>query len=260
MHKQFLLFISTETTTDKGCIITPLDRASFQLQKTTVPHIHHHWLRILASDEQEPAHWTPKNLHQRRRPTFSQLQWWRRFQENIARVVHFSSSRTDVSRKASIPNCTLGEAGHTSRSLQRGLAFSCSRRKAVFSSGLNLVMFQSCCWSVWVPRNPVSWQLCRAPPGTWPLYQITVITAPTTSQPSMNVNGYNLFRTEEFNDTLLLRMHFHIRRHFARLLLCCCLPHDNKTYQLSTAIPRASAPNFVDQHIKIGGITFESIF
>jgi hypothetical protein len=32
--------------------------------------------------------------------------------------------------------------------------------------------------------------------------------------------------------TPLLPMHFHFRRHVARLLLCYYLPHGNKTYQL----------------------------
>jgi hypothetical protein len=85
LRKQCLLFISTETATDKGCTITPLDRASLQLQNTIFPHSHRHWLCSFASDEQEPACWSLKNLHQRRRPTFSQLRRRRRCQENGAR-------------------------------------------------------------------------------------------------------------------------------------------------------------------------------
>jgi hypothetical protein len=47
----------------------------------------------------------------------------------------------------------------------------------------------------------------------------------------MNINGCNFFRVEEFSDTNLLRTHFHVRRQFARLLLCCYLLHDNKNLQ-----------------------------
>jgi hypothetical protein len=35
--------------------MTPLDRARFQLYNTIFPHSHHHWLCILASNEQEPV-------------------------------------------------------------------------------------------------------------------------------------------------------------------------------------------------------------
>ena len=44
----------------------------------------------------------------------------------------------------------------------------------------------------------------------------------------MNVNGSDSFRMEEFNYTPLLHPHFHVRRHFVRLPLCCHLSHGNK--------------------------------
>jgi hypothetical protein len=66
--------ISTETTTDKRCIIKPLDRTSFQLPNIIIPYSRHYWLCIFASDEQDPACCTHKNMHQLRQSTFSQLQ------------------------------------------------------------------------------------------------------------------------------------------------------------------------------------------
>jgi hypothetical protein len=54
------VFISTETTRDIECAITPLDRPSWQLQNTIVSHSHQHWLCISASDEQEPACYASK--------------------------------------------------------------------------------------------------------------------------------------------------------------------------------------------------------
>ena len=38
-------------------------------------------------------------------------------------------------------------------------------------------------------------------------------------QASMNISGYHFFHMEEFNDTPLLQMHFHVRHHFVRLPL-----------------------------------------
>jgi len=40
------------------------------------------------------------------------------------------------------------------------------------------------------------------------------------------------FYMEEFNDTSLLHMHFHVRHQFVRLLLCCHVSHGKKTYQI----------------------------
>jgi hypothetical protein len=88
LQKQCLLLISTETITDKGRMITPLDRASFQQlvqlankggftekkkNNTIVPHGHQHWICIFASDTHEPACSSHIILHQRRQPTFSRL-------------------------------------------------------------------------------------------------------------------------------------------------------------------------------------------
>jgi hypothetical protein len=40
------------------------------------------------------------------------------------------------------------------------------------------------------------------------------------------------FRVDELSDKPLLPTHFHVRRHFATLLLCCYLSYGNKTYEL----------------------------
>jgi hypothetical protein len=55
---------------------------------------------------------------------------------------------------------------------------------------------------------------------------------------------------EKLNDTPVLVTNFYIRRHFARLPLCCYLSHGNKTYELL-----AGRFNLYGQH-KTGGITF----
>ena len=47
-------------------------------------------------------------------------------------------------------------------------------------------------------------------------------------QESMNVNGGNFLCMEQFSDTPLLHMYFHIRHHFVRLSLCCHLSHSSK--------------------------------
>jgi hypothetical protein len=96
----------------------------------------------------------------------------------------------------------------------------------------------------------ISWaDSCAGPPGTWTVSHIAVTTAEThhplpycahilclvsinIQQVSLNVNGCNFFCMEEFNDTPPLRKHFHVRRHFSRLLLFCYLSHGNKTYKL----------------------------
>jgi hypothetical protein len=91
---------------------------SFQIQNTIVPHSHHHWLCIFASDKQEPACCARTNLHQGRRPTFSQLPWQRRCQVNVARVVYFSSARTDR-QMVQKPGYTEGVAGQSSQTSPR---------------------------------------------------------------------------------------------------------------------------------------------
>jgi hypothetical protein len=85
------------------------------------------------------------------------------------------------------------------------------------------------------------------PSGTWPVSHISVATAEAhyppphcahihclasviVQQASFNITGCSLFfRMEEFSDTPLLRKHFHNRRHFSRLPLCCYLSHGNRT-------------------------------
>lgn len=47
-------------------------------------------------------------------------------------------------------------------------------------------------------------------------------------QVSVNVSGGHFFLREEFNDTPLLHVHFHVRHPFVRLPLCRHLLHGNK--------------------------------
>ena len=71
------------------------------------------------------------------------------------------------------------------------------------------------------------WQLCTAF-GTWLFFHITVATAETHHPPppcahipflfpikvqqvSVNIYGWNFFHMEEFSDTPLFHMHFHVR-------------------------------------------------
>ena len=61
-----------EITTDTRSSITILDRASFNLQNTILQHSHHYKQCNFTKNKQEPACHTHKNLHQCRRPTFSQ--------------------------------------------------------------------------------------------------------------------------------------------------------------------------------------------
>ena len=46
----------------------------------------------------------------------------------------------------------------------------------------------------------------------------------------MNANGCHFFCMEEFSSTPLLHPHFHVRRNFVRLSLCCHLSHGNKIW------------------------------
>jgi len=66
--------------------------------------------------------------------------------------------------------------------------------------------------------------------NTWP-------TASLSSHPLFGHHKYSLrfnecswvpFLLEKFSDTPLLHMHFHVRYHLSRLLLCCHLSHSNK--------------------------------
>jgi len=92
----------------------------------------------------------------------------------------------------------------------------------------------------------VSWcDSCAWPSGTWLVFHVTVATAETCHPPphcanihclvsvnvqqaSMNVIGCNFFCMEEFNYTPLFHTHFHVRRQFVRLPLCCHLSHGNE--------------------------------
>jgi len=116
------------------------------------------------------------------------------------------------------------------------------------------------------------------PSGTWLVFHITVTTAEmhhplphyahihclvsiNVQQASVDVSECHSFHMEEFSDTPLLHMHFHVRCHSVRLPLCCHLSRGNKMeYWLegstSTAIPPASASSVTGQHNKTRGITF----
>ena len=92
----------------------------------------------------------------------------------------------------------------------------------------------------------ISWcDNCAWLSGTWLVFHIAVATAEmhhppphcanihclvsvNIQQASMNVTGSNFFHMEEFNYTPLLHTHFHVRRHFVRLPLCCHLSQGNK--------------------------------
>ena len=60
---------------------------------------------------------------------------------------------------------------------------------------------------------------------------LTVLTSTGWSQVPMNVSKCNFVHMEQFSDTSLLHMHFHIRHHFFRLPLCCHLSYSNKVQQ-----------------------------
>ena len=93
----------------------------------------------------------------------------------------------------------------------------------------------------------ISWcDSCAWSSGTWLVFHVAVTTAETRHPPphcanihclvsinvqqaSRNVIGCIFFHMEEFHYTPLLHMHFHVRRHFVRLPLCCRLSHINKT-------------------------------
>jgi hypothetical protein len=67
-------FFLMKTTIDTESIITPLNKASFQLLTVIFPHNHHHSLCTFANDEQEPVCHARKSLRQQRQATFLQLQ------------------------------------------------------------------------------------------------------------------------------------------------------------------------------------------
>jgi hypothetical protein len=127
-----------ETTTDEGRTITPLDRASFQLQNTIAPPSHHHGLCIFACDGKS-LHAVLVKVCTSGGSPFSQLQWWHH-QEDVAHIVHLSSSQTDGRQKAPNLNYTMGRTIQQNLVLKLvwGLELLCCRRKVVFFSGLTL--------------------------------------------------------------------------------------------------------------------------
>ena len=81
-------------------------------------------------------------------------------------------------------------------------------------------------------------------------------------QALINLSGCNFFCMEEFNSTPLLHTHFHVRRRFVRLPLCCPFDTQQQTVMkyrgegsASTAIPPTSTSDIVGQDIKVGDIT-----
>jgi hypothetical protein len=93
----------------------------------------------------------------------------------------------------------------------------------------------------------IPWEYsCAEQRETWRVSHINIAIAETHHAAShsahihclasASVDEYQLvkfFSVEELNDTALLRTHFHVRRHFARIL-CCHLSHCNNTYKLLT--------------------------
>lgn len=76
-------------------------------------------------------------------------------------------------------------------------------------------------------------------------------------QASTRVSWCHFLHIEKFSDMPLCQTHFHIRRHFVRLLLCCHLLYSNKKiteYWLegssSTAMPPTPTSDVVGQHKK----------
>ena len=67
---------------------------------------------------------------------------------------------------------------------------------------------------------------------------------------------------EEFSDAPLLHTHLYVRDHLVRLPLCCHLSHSNNMEcnigeKVGPLLPyHQLSPDVVDQHNKIGDITF----
>ena len=82
-------------------------------------------------------------------------------------------------------------------------------------------------------------------------------------QVSLNVSGCHFFHMEEFSDTFLLHIHFHVRRHFVRLPLSaiCHMATCNGIlvgrFSGMSAIPPISISDVMRQCSKAGGITFQ---
>ena len=66
---------------------------------------------------------------------------------------------------------------------------------------------------------------CTTQPSLWsyPLFDLHQSSASVDE-----CQNVIFFCVEEFSDTLLLHMHFHVRSHSLRLPLCCHLSYDNK--------------------------------
>jgi len=66
---------------------------------------------------------------------------------------------------------------------------------------------------------------CTTQPSVWsyPLFDLHQSSASVDE-----CQNVIFFCVEEFSDTLLLHMHFHVRSHSLRLPLCCHLSYDNK--------------------------------
>ena len=122
---------------------------------------------------------------------------------------------------------------------------TCNRTNIQRSSFQQFVIFKCLLWrSDREALHFVVWQLCmvvrnvaclsRRRRHCWTLNappycaNIHCLVSVNVQQASMNVTGSNLFRLEELNYTPLLHKHFHVRRHFVRLPLCCHLSHGNK--------------------------------
>jgi len=68
-------------------------------------------------------------------------------------------------------------------------------------------------------------EMHHPPPHCAPIHCLVFINI---QQVSVNVNGFHCFCMKEFNIIPLYHMHFHDRRHFVRLPICCYLSHANE--------------------------------
>jgi len=97
---------------------------------------------------------------------------------------------------------------------------------------IEMIFISWCDSCAWLPRKWLVFHVAVATTETHhPLphcANIHCLVSVNIQQASMNVIGCNFFCMEEFNYTPLLHTHFHIRRHFVRLPLCCHLSQGNK--------------------------------
>ena len=72
--------------------------------------------------------------------------------------------------------------------------------------------------------------------------------------------GVISFHIEEFNDILLLHMHFHVRHSSVRLPLCCHLLHSNKMqYNTGEKVQpslESDAQKILEEQIEIKGLKY----